>query len=83
MNITNCAVWTEGLNKEKKRMNIILELSTGKEIKLTTEEYEEIKGIKLKEVRIPYQRTYYPYWETPWIAPTVTYADGTACSKGE
>ncbi len=72
-------------------MNIILELSTGKEIKLTMKEFEEIKGTKLEEVCIPYQRIglpWYPYPTVIWgdtgsviIAPTTTTC--STCSKGE
>ena len=57
-------------------MNIKLVLSTGKEIELTEEEYEEIKGQELKQVFVPFQRPWYPShppWENPWTNPQVTY----------
>ena len=66
-------------------MIIILELSTGKKIKLTEEEFKEIKGTELKEVYVPYQRSYieYPYWSNPWSNPIVTCSDSTTGkSKG-
>lgn len=63
-------------------MKIKIILTTGKEIELTEDEYEELKNGKLlisdNPVYIPFQRTpypgtVYPWWENPWTYPTVTY----------
>ena len=59
-------------------MKIKLILSTGKEIELTEEEYQELKKGKVYDYT-----PVWPYYITnPWAQPTVIYGDGTgtACT---
>ena len=65
-------------------MKIKIILTTGKEIELTKEEFDELKNGKMlmsdKPVTLPYYPVYpgtpIPWWINPWTNPTVTYADG-------
>ena len=62
-------------------MTIKLKLSTGKEIELTQEEYDEL--VKEKEyVHVPYQGTCpAPWWNPgPYTYPIVNYEDRTTAS---
>ena len=62
-------------------MIIKLVLSTGKEIELTEDEFNELKNGKMlmsdERVALPYYPVY-PYHGTtaPWTYPTVTYSTG-------
>ena len=68
-------------------MKIKIILTTGKEIELTEDEFDELKNGKMlmsdNPVTLPYYPIFptWPYYQPPWNQPTVTYGDSTETQR--